>query len=322
VVVKEFATMRNLIRGLFAVMTLALLPLVSQASVAVGISVNFAPPPLPVYVQPAIPAPGYIWTPGYWAFGPAGYYWVPGVWVLPPAVGLLWTPGYWGWISGSYVWHAGYWGTHVGFYGGINYGCGYSGVGYAGGYWHGNHFLYNSSVNNVRNINVTNVYTRNVVNEVHVNRTSFNGGAGGILARPSPGELSAAHERHVGYTGPQLEQQHLARGNPSMRAVSNGGMPPEGSRPASFAGHDMHRAPMPVHAAPAGYAPAAAPHAYRPPPTYAQPGMAPAPARQAYPPAAAHGGYAGQGQHYAAREPQGRPDGIAHEGHGDGPGRR
>ena len=89
--------MRNLIRGLMSALVLAALPLAANASVALGISVNFAPPELPVYVQPEIPAPGYIWTPGYWAWSPAGYYWVPGTWVLPPAVGLLWTPGYWGW---------------------------------------------------------------------------------------------------------------------------------------------------------------------------------------------------------------------------------
>jgi hypothetical protein len=33
-----------------------------------GIAVDIAPPPLPVYDQPPIPAPGYIWTPGYWAW--------------------------------------------------------------------------------------------------------------------------------------------------------------------------------------------------------------------------------------------------------------
>jgi hypothetical protein len=80
---------------------------------------NASPPPeLPVYEQPPIPAPDYIWTPGYWGIGPLGYYWVPGTWVLPPSVGLLWTPGYWGWRDGIYVWNAGYWGPHVGFYGG------------------------------------------------------------------------------------------------------------------------------------------------------------------------------------------------------------
>ena len=68
--------------------------------------------------QPLIPGPGYIWTPGYWAWGDNGYFWVPGTWVLPPAVGLLWTPGYWAWSAGSYIWNAGYWGPHIGFYGG------------------------------------------------------------------------------------------------------------------------------------------------------------------------------------------------------------
>lgn len=51
----------------------------AQFSVGVGISVGFAPPPLPVYTQPICPAVGYIWTPGYWAWDPVdGYYWVPG----------------------------------------------------------------------------------------------------------------------------------------------------------------------------------------------------------------------------------------------------
>src|SRR5258708_26062136 len=94
----------------------------SASSAQVLVSITLAPPLLPVYVQPAIPAPGYIWTPGYWAYGPDGYYWVPGTWVLPPAVGVLWTPGYWGWRSGFYAWNAGYWGPRVGFYGGVTYG--------------------------------------------------------------------------------------------------------------------------------------------------------------------------------------------------------
>ena len=87
------------------------------------IAITVAPPELPVYEQPALPAPGYIWTPGYWAYGSEGYFWVPGTWVQPPSVGLLWTPGYWGWRDGVYGWNAGYWGPHIGFYGGVNYGC-------------------------------------------------------------------------------------------------------------------------------------------------------------------------------------------------------
>src|SRR6202044_3123883 len=83
---------------LLAAIVLAI-PACSFAGVFIGISVGIAPPPLPVYAQPVIPAPGYMWTPGYWAWGPGGYYWVPGTWVQPPQVGLLWTPGYWGWNS-------------------------------------------------------------------------------------------------------------------------------------------------------------------------------------------------------------------------------
>jgi hypothetical protein len=103
----------------------------------VGVSITVAPPVLPVYDQPPLPGPGYMWTPGYWAWDDGDYYWVPGTWVEPPAVGLLWTPGYWGWRDGIYVWNAGYWGPHIGFYGGVNYGFGYVGVGYAGGFWRG-----------------------------------------------------------------------------------------------------------------------------------------------------------------------------------------
>src|SRR5262252_8599409 len=98
------------------------IPAQSRAQVAVGISVQFGPPALPVYEQPLCPGDGYIWTPGYWAYNEDyGYFWVPGTWVFAP-VGLLWTPGYWAFASEGYVWYPGYWGPTVGFYGGIIYG--------------------------------------------------------------------------------------------------------------------------------------------------------------------------------------------------------
>ena len=113
------------------------------------------------------------------------YYWVPGTWVLAPEVGLLWTPGYWGWGGDAFLWHEGYWGPQVGFYGGIDYGFGYFGVGFVGGRWDNGRFLYNRAVSNV-DFNVTrNVYNEEVTN-VNVNRVSFNGGNGGIDARPTP----------------------------------------------------------------------------------------------------------------------------------------
>src|SRR6266700_4929999 len=95
----EDSVMRRLFstRALFLTLLVFLVPAASRAQVSVGVSVRLGPPALPVYEQPACPVEGYMWTPGYWAYGDEGYYWVPGVWVRPPQVGLLWTPGYWGW---------------------------------------------------------------------------------------------------------------------------------------------------------------------------------------------------------------------------------
>ncbi|BFI95661.1 MAG: hypothetical protein RSP_11710 [Rhodanobacter sp.] len=186
-----------------------------RAQAGVYVSVNFAPPPLPVYVQPPIPGPGYIWTPGYWAWDGYQYYWVPGAWLLAPYVGALWTPGYWGWSGGVYIFHAGYWGRHVGFYGGVNYGYGYGGHGYDGGYWRNGGFYYNRSVNHVTN-RITNVYNRTVVNTT-INRTSFSGGPGGIHARAMPQEAGWNHEPHAAPMA--VRGAHYApRGNPAMPA--------------------------------------------------------------------------------------------------------
>src|ERR1700756_822928 len=164
---------------IFGVMMAFSYPALAQVSLRV--SVRIGPPALPVYEQPPCPGDGFIWIPGYWAWGPDGYFWVPGTWVIAPRVGYLWTPGYWGWADGLYIWHAGYWGPHIGFYGGINYGFGYTGVGFAGGEWRGREVYYNRSVTNVSVTNVTRVYNRTVI--VHENHVAFNGGAGGVQAR-------------------------------------------------------------------------------------------------------------------------------------------
>jgi len=74
------------------------------------------------------PRDDYVWTPGYWGYQSDGYYWVPGAWVLAPYVGALWTPSYWAYDDGHYGWHRGYWSTHIGYYGGIDYGYGYTGA--------------------------------------------------------------------------------------------------------------------------------------------------------------------------------------------------
>ena len=50
---------------------LALLAMPAAALAQVSVSITVAPPELPVYDQPACPGDGYIWTPGYWAWGDA-----------------------------------------------------------------------------------------------------------------------------------------------------------------------------------------------------------------------------------------------------------
>ncbi len=45
----------------------ALLAVPASSFAGVFVSVNIAPPILPVYEQPLCPGDGYIWTPGYWA---------------------------------------------------------------------------------------------------------------------------------------------------------------------------------------------------------------------------------------------------------------
>ncbi|HEX5459074.1 MAG TPA: hypothetical protein VFX20_03815 [Steroidobacteraceae bacterium] len=244
------------LRGLIPALVLAALPAISPAGVFVGVSVNIAPPPLPVYDQPPCPEAGYIWTPGYWAWNEGAYYWVPGTWVLPPQVGLLWTPGYWGWEGGAYYWHAGYWGPHVGFYGGVPYGFGYDGAGFVGGYWRGRVFFYNRAVVHVGPTFVRNVYSRPVVHHTTYEHVSFHGGPGGVRARPSHAQVAAEHDRHVAFTSLQQRQQRMAFADRSLRADYNHGKPSIAAtaRPAMFHGtgtFGARAAGGPVHATPA-----------------------------------------------------------------------
>lgn len=188
--------------------------------------IRTAPPEMPVYEQPFCPGPGYLWTPGYWAFGPGGYYWVPGVWVMAPRPNYLWTPGYWGFVGGFYGWHEGYWGEHIGFYGGVNYGYGYGGSGYYGGRWEGGQFRYNTAVSRVDVTVVHTTYVDNTVihNTTVVNHSSFNG-EGGIKAEPTPQEKMATNENHVKPTTEQTSHVQAARNDKSQYVSANHGKP-------------------------------------------------------------------------------------------------
>ena len=213
---------------LFAGVMLMVMPAASFAQI--GISIGIGPPPLPVYEQPPCPSEGYLWTPGYWAYGDDGYYWVPGTWVLAPEPGFLWTPAWWGWGGDRFFFHEGYWGPHVGFYGGISYGFGYFGHGYEGGRWDNGRFFYNRTVNNVNITNIHNTYNTTV------NRVSYNGGEGGINDRPRPEEEAAEHERHIAPVAAQTQHVEAARTNPELRASANHGKPPIAAtaRPGEF----------------------------------------------------------------------------------------
>src|SRR5207248_1468717 len=200
------------------------LPLASSFA-QVDISVNFAPPVLPVVEQPPCPVEGYLWTPGYWGYED-DYYWVPGAWVAPPSVGLLWTPAWWGWNNGAYVFNQGYWGPTVGFYGGINYGYGYTGNGYWGGRWSGNTFQYNTAVTRVNTNVVHNTYINNSVNkQVTANRASFNGPNGVNAQETAAQKAAAANAKKVGPTSQQLGRQQAAAKDQNLRASVNKGKP-------------------------------------------------------------------------------------------------
>jgi hypothetical protein len=196
--------------------------------------VSNAPPLLPVYDQPPIPGPGYIWTPGYWAYDESDgdYYWVPGTWVMPPRVGLLWTPGFWYFEASNYRFRPGYWAPTVGFYGGVNYGFGYVGHGYEGGRWDGGRFMYNSAVNNVTNvreIDVRNVYRKEVtINRTVVNNVSYVGGSGGLREQPTDIERRAEEQnrtQRVAVTDEQKRHVDTSRGKRELRAKANQGKP-------------------------------------------------------------------------------------------------
>jgi hypothetical protein len=193
-----------------------------------------------------------MWTPGYWAWGPAGYYWVPGAWVEAPYMGALWTPGYWGFYGGRYLFYPGHWGLHIGFYGGINYGFGYLGFGYEGGYWNSGRFFYNRVYNHINERVVHNVYefrapvhgysaprgnydqhNNNAPRGNYDSHASFRGGPGGIQSHPQPSEGAAWHEPTAPRMSTQVQHAQTYQSNRGQFANANHGRPttPAVSRP-------------------------------------------------------------------------------------------
>ena len=225
------------ISAVIATILIAAVPLAASPQVSIGVAVGFggpgwgvgfvgySPPALPAYSMPPAPYPNWQWCPGYWAWGAYGYYWVPGYWTAPPAIGLYWTPGYWGSVNGGYAWYPGYWGPTVGFYGGINYGYGYYGVGFVGGYWSGGVFNYNTAVVNVNRTVIRNTYINRTVIHGRViggSRVSFNGGRGGIRARPTTAQLAARRHGVAGTAAQRANAREAARDRNMLAAVNHG----------------------------------------------------------------------------------------------------
>ena len=197
------------------------------SSALAQISITIAPPILPIYAQPPIPGNGYLWTPGYWSWDPDNndYYWVPGTWVVAPYEGALWTPGYWAFEDNNYAWRGGYWGAHIGYYGGINYGYGYSGNGYQGGYWNGGAFRYNREANNIGRSTIPNMYSARLENHGDERRSSFNGGNGGTRAQPSKSDLMINNMPHNRATNEQANHENAAHSSDEQRHSVNHGQP-------------------------------------------------------------------------------------------------
>lgn len=235
------------VRWLLPALMFLLVPIASFGGVL--ISVTVAPPVLPVYEQPFCPEAGWMWVPGYWAWGDDGYYWVPGEWVPAPYVGALWTPPWWGWDDGHYIFHDGYWGNEVGYYGGIDYGFGYMGVGFVGGEWRDGGFAYNTAVMRVNTTVIHNTYVNDsivrqstIMNSRHV---AYSGGPGGIRHEPSASERSAMSGRHTGPTQAQLQHVEAAQADRTSYAKVNGGHPHTlaMARPAEAIGRARNSAP-------------------------------------------------------------------------------
>jgi hypothetical protein len=131
----------------------------------------------------------------------------------------------------------------VGFYGGINYGFGYPGMGFVGGEWRGRDFYYNRAVMNVTQVHITNVYYRQV-NNYTVNHVSYNGGPGGLNARPGRNEMDAERERHFQATPMQEHNATAAHNQRSQFANVNHGQPQIAAarKPGEFSGNSVVRA--------------------------------------------------------------------------------
>ncbi len=87
--------------------------------------------------------------------------------------------------------------------------------------WSGGHYVADTTVIN----NTT------IVNNTTINRVSYNGGAGGVAATPSPAEQRYAQEQHVPLSAMQQQHEQAAARDTTMRASYNHGSPSVAATP-------------------------------------------------------------------------------------------
>ncbi len=99
-------------------------------------------------------------------------------------------------------------------------------------------FAYNRTVNNIGGVAIVNVYEKTIVVDPNTARVSFNGGSGGIEARPTAEQEAAAHEQHVAAIPAQLQHERTASADRSLLASENHGRPAIAAtaRPGEFTG--------------------------------------------------------------------------------------
>jgi hypothetical protein len=78
-------------------------------SANVSFSVALSPPAPVVETIPPAPAPGTVWTPGYWSWNGVEYVWVPGQYVVAPFPGAVWIGGRWVARGHHWTWVDGRW---------------------------------------------------------------------------------------------------------------------------------------------------------------------------------------------------------------------
>jgi WXXGXW repeat (2 copies) len=102
--------MKRSILRLFGLAALIVLIASSRAHAGARVFLQIGPPAPLAVVAPVAPAPyGYVWQPGYYAWGGAAYRWVPGVWSRPPFSRAAWVAPRWGYGPRGWSFARGYW---------------------------------------------------------------------------------------------------------------------------------------------------------------------------------------------------------------------